>query len=64
MVRNDTELNKSPFACRSGDDELWAMTIKGSAFLWHQVRFMVAVLFLIGEGHESPSVCTDIHRNN
>ena len=34
------------------------MTIKGSAFLWHQVRFMVAVLFMIGEGHESPSVCT------
>ncbi|CAA7395849.1 unnamed protein product [Spirodela intermedia] len=39
---------------RSGGDELWAMTIKGSAFLWHQVRFMVAVLFMIGEGHESP----------
>uniref|UniRef100_A0ACD5XQF6 Uncharacterized protein n=1 Tax=Avena sativa TaxID=4498 RepID=A0ACD5XQF6_AVESA len=41
---------------RSNDDELWAMTIKGSAFLWHQVRCMVAVLFLIGQGLESPFV--------
>ena len=32
------------------------MTIKGTAFLWHQVRCMVAVLFLIGQGLESPSV--------
>ncbi|KAM0871277.1 hypothetical protein ACQ4PT_039514 [Festuca glaucescens] len=38
------------------DDELWAMTIKGSAFLWHQVRCMVAVLFLIGQGLESTFV--------
>ena len=32
------------------------MTIKGSAFLWHQVRCMVAILFLIGQGLESPFV--------
>ncbi|URD85826.1 tRNA pseudouridine synthase [Musa troglodytarum] len=37
-------------------DELWAMTIKGSAFLWHQVRCMVAVLFMVGHGFESPDV--------
>ncbi|XP_042491873.1 tRNA pseudouridine(38/39) synthase isoform X3 [Macadamia integrifolia] len=41
---------------RSEDDQIWAMTIKGSSFLWHQVRCMVAVLFMIGEGLESPSV--------
>ncbi|KAM7511291.1 hypothetical protein LguiB_010166 [Lonicera macranthoides] len=37
-------------------DHLLAMKIKGSAFLWHQVRCMVAVLFFIGEGLESPNV--------
>jgi len=26
--------------------------IKGSAFLWHQVRCMMAVLFYIGRGKE------------
>ncbi|KAG6408507.1 hypothetical protein SASPL_131520 [Salvia splendens] len=41
---------------RYGDDELWAMKIKGSAFLWHQIRCMVAVLFMIGQGLESSNV--------
>ncbi|XP_037482445.1 uncharacterized protein LOC119361242 [Triticum dicoccoides] len=41
---------------RSNHDELWFMNIRGSAFLWHQVRCMVAVLFLVGQGLESPSV--------
>ncbi|XP_026666419.1 tRNA pseudouridine(38/39) synthase isoform X2 [Phoenix dactylifera] len=41
---------------RFSDNELWAMTIRGSAFLWHQVRCMVAVLFMIGQGLESPNI--------
>ncbi|XP_058096580.1 uncharacterized protein LOC131242151 isoform X2 [Magnolia sinica] len=41
---------------RSDGNGVWAMTIKGSAFLWHQVRCMVAVLFMIGQGLESPRV--------
>ncbi|XP_044415945.1 putative tRNA pseudouridine synthase C25B8.05 [Triticum aestivum] len=41
---------------RSNHDELWFMNIRGSAFLWHQVCCMVAVLFLVGQGLESPSV--------
>lgn len=47
--------NDAPI-CRYEDDELWAMKIKGSAFLWHQIRCMVAVLFLIGQGLESSNV--------
>jgi tRNA pseudouridine38/39 synthase len=35
---------------------LYAFRIVGSAFLWHQVRCMVAILFLVGQGLESPSV--------
>lgn len=30
--------------------------IKGSAFLWHQVRFMMAVLFMIGKKQEPNTV--------
>lgn len=30
--------------------------MRGSAFLWHQVRAMVAVLFMIGQGVESVDV--------
>lgn len=35
-------------------------TLHGSAFLWHQVRHMVAILFLIGQGLEPPSVIDDL----
>lgn len=30
--------------------------VRGSAFLWHQIRCMVAILFLVGQGLEPPSV--------
>jgi tRNA pseudouridine38/39 synthase len=33
---------------------LYAFTVRGSAFLWHQVRCMIGILFLIGQGLESP----------
>ncbi|KAK9053762.1 hypothetical protein SSX86_024836 [Deinandra increscens subsp. villosa] len=42
--------------CMLNSDQLMFMKIKGSAFLWHQVRCMVAVLFLVGQGLESPDV--------
>ncbi|XP_022768000.1 tRNA pseudouridine(38/39) synthase isoform X2 [Durio zibethinus] len=37
-------------------NQLCAIKVKGSAFLWHQVRCMVAVLFMIGQGLESVEV--------
>ncbi|KAL6715323.1 pseudouridine synthase deg1 [Lecanora helva] len=35
---------------------LYAFTLHGTAFLWHQVRHIVAILFLIGQGLEPPSL--------
>ena len=32
------------------------LEIKGNAFLWHQIRCIMAVLFLIGEGKEEVSI--------
>ncbi len=42
----------------SGDDPyaMCEMTVVGKAFLWHQIRCIVAVLFRIGEGKEAPDV--------
>lgn len=37
-------------------EEVFVMNITGNAFLWHQVRCMTAVLFLVGQGLEKPSV--------
>ena len=39
---------------------IYAFTLHGSAFLWHQVRHMVATLFLIGQGLEMPSLVDEL----
>ena len=36
--------------------DMCALTISGKAFLWHQIRCIVAVLFRVGAGKEAPSV--------
>ena len=35
-------------------------TIEGQAFLWHQVRAVMAVLFLVGQGKEQPDVVAEL----
>ncbi|KAJ7969742.1 tRNA pseudouridine synthase [Quillaja saponaria] len=54
--RHVTSFEIFPTDVRYDGDQLWAFKIKGSAFLWHQVRCMVAVVFMIGQGLESPNV--------
>lgn len=48
MLEGGTDVKNSP--------RIFTFTLHGSAFLWHQVRHMVAVLFLIGQGLESPDL--------
>lgn len=45
-------------ACGDGGGgyEMCVATIEGQAFLWHQVRAVMAVLFLVGEGKERPDI--------
>ena len=43
-----------------GEDEFWAISVCGSSFLLHQVRCMAAVLFLVGECCEEPSVVSQL----
>ncbi|KAJ1424950.1 Pseudouridine synthase I, TruA [Sesbania bispinosa] len=54
--RHITTFEISPTDVRYDGNQLWVIKIRGSAFLWHQVRCMVAVLFLVGKGLESPNV--------
>ena len=42
------------------DDGTYVFNLVGSAFLYHQVRHIMAVLFLVGSGLESPSIVTDL----
>ncbi|KAK6202787.1 pseudouridine synthase [Scheffersomyces amazonensis] len=41
-------------------DDLYAFDLKGSAFLWHQVRCMVAMLFLVAQKLEKPTLIDDM----
>lgn len=40
----------------SGGYQMLCLEIVGQAFLWHQVRCIVAVLLLVGQGLEEPEV--------
>eukprot|EP00755_Sulcionema_specki_P008602 Sspe_Gene.41406::Locus_20013_Transcript_1_1_Confidence_1.000_Length_1499::g.41406::m.41406/K01855/PUS3, DEG1; tRNA pseudouridine38/39 synthase len=39
---------------------VWVVTVAGTAFLYHQIRCMVAILFEVGGGRESPDVITHL----
>ena len=41
---------------QTGPKSVYILEIKGIAFLWHMVRCIMAVLFLVGERKESPDV--------
>lgn len=44
-----------------GDDtQLYCFDLKGTAFLWHQVRSMVAVLFAVGQELEHPDIISEM----
>ncbi|CAL4122823.1 unnamed protein product [Meganyctiphanes norvegica] len=41
---------------KSSSYSMCVATIEGKAFLWHQVRCIMAILFLVGEGKEDPDI--------
>ncbi|KAJ1307144.1 hypothetical protein OPQ81_001262 [Rhizoctonia solani] len=45
----------------TGDEEdLYVFNLKGTAFLWHQVRCIMAILFLVGQRLEHPAIIDDL----
>jgi tRNA pseudouridine38/39 synthase len=41
-------------------DDLCEITVVGEAFLYHQIRCIIAILFLVGLGHEKPSIIQEL----
>jgi tRNA pseudouridine38/39 synthase len=39
---------------------MWMFDLKGTAFLWHQVRCMMSILFLVGQSLEKPEIVMDL----
>lgn len=50
----------------SGDSEsseiykMVELTVSGSGFLWHMIRFIVSVLHEVGRGNEQPEIVSDL----
>uniref|UniRef100_A0A5K4F1M1 tRNA pseudouridine synthase n=1 Tax=Schistosoma mansoni TaxID=6183 RepID=A0A5K4F1M1_SCHMA len=40
--------------------KLCRISISASGFLYHQIRFVMSILFMVGRGYESPSVVDDM----
>ncbi|KAE8380982.1 pseudouridine synthase [Aspergillus bertholletiae] len=40
--------------------QVYVFNLRGSAFLWHQVRHMVGILFLVGQGLEPPTIVPEL----
>lgn len=40
--------------------QMYELTIESKGFLWHQIRCIMAVLLLVGEGKESPDVVKEL----
>lgn len=54
-IPNQEPINSSSLK-QTSTPKIYTFTLHGSAFLWHQVRCMVAILFLIGQGLEPPNL--------
>lgn len=52
--------SKLPVSDQVLSPKVYTFTLHGSAFLWHQVRHMVAILFHIGQGFESPELVSEL----
>lgn len=59
-MRTITHFDIIPSNEKWGGKSVWIMNVKGTAFLWHQVRCMAAVLFMVGAGHEKPTIVEEL----
>lgn len=65
FVREIFKVNIEPLASSSSEQgssryDLIELTIKGSGFLWHMIRYIVTVLHEIGRGNEEPELVSDL----
>lgn len=60
FVREIFSAEIKPFRVNEQDESIYMLEICGIAFLWHMVRCIMAVLFLIGEGKEEPTITRDL----
>lgn len=53
LCPNDSEIKEQGY-------KMYYLQIKANAFLWHQIRCIMAVLLLIGQEKEEPEVINEL----
>ena len=56
MPGSDTARPPASASDQGPHPKVYYYRVRGSAFLWHQIRHMVSVLFHVGQGLESPDI--------
>ncbi|MCO5555743.1 hypothetical protein L7F22_009288 [Adiantum nelumboides] len=47
-------------SCSSNKEHMYVLNLRGTAFLYHQVRHITSILFLVGAGLEKPSIIDEL----
>lgn len=59
-IIHHADIVELPQSSPQNNPKVYYFELHGSAFLWHQVRHMVAILFLIAQGLEQPGLVTEM----
>lgn len=60
FVRNVFSAEVRPLTESESGYAMCEMTIVANAFLWHQIRCIASILFLIGRGKEEPKLIDEL----
>ncbi|KAL9547549.1 hypothetical protein MBANPS3_006124, partial [Mucor bainieri] len=58
--RTVVSLDIKPATAAVSNSEFYQVELKGTAFLWHQVRCIMAILFLVGQKLEKPEIVREL----
>ncbi|CAH1159676.1 unnamed protein product [Phaedon cochleariae] len=62
FIRNISAINIEPVCDQNIDDgySIYMIAIRSKAFLWHQIRCIMGILFLIGQNKEEPNLINEL----
>lgn len=52
--------NEERRLCSDDKEQMYVLNLRGTAFLYHQVRHITSILFLVGAGLEKPSIIDEL----
>lgn len=60
LARWQAPANRPELSAAGSPFDMFYLRVRGSGFLWHQIRCIMTLLFSIGEGHDAPELISDL----